>query len=324
MIANMLCRTHIGAGNIEMKQFILEGYRGYNLWLTAWDEVSEPKAIVQILHGMAEHIGRYDHFATYLNSLGYIVIGDDHRAHGRTAGEDKLGIVPEGDCFADTIQDAIRITEYAKHEYGLPLILFGHSYGSFLAQGYIQRASGDIAAAVLCGSACQSGIAVAFGKLVASLQCSLMGPDAPAKLIRKLTFGAYDAKFASERKPFAWGNRDDVEREKYLADKMCDFTMSAGFYRSFFHGLSTLYKAKNLSNIRKDLPLFIISGDKDPVGGMGKLVIKLYEKYLSIGMTNVSMKLYPDARHELLNEINKQEVYSDVSDFCDACCERED
>ena len=307
------------AWDIQMKQFILEGYRGYDLWLTVWDDVESPKAVVQIFHGMAEHIGRYAHFAEYLNSLGYIVVGDDHRAHGRTAGEGKLGTVPEGDCFSDTIQDEIVISEYVKHEYGLPLIVFGHSYGSFLAQGYIQRASGDIIGAVLCGSACQSGAPVALGKFVASAQVALQGKDKPAELIRKLTFGAYDAKFKSERKPFAWGNRDDAEREKYLADKFCDFTMSAGFYKSFFGGLSKLYKNSALSSIRKDLPLFIISGDKDPVGGMGKLVAKLYDKYVSVGMTNVSMKLYRDARHEILNELNKEEVYSDVADFFESC-----
>ena len=147
----------------------------------------------------------------------------------------------------------------------------------------------------------------------------MQGKDKPAELIRKLTFGAYDAKFKSERKPFAWGNRDDAEREKYLADKFCDFTMSAGFYKSFFNGLSKLYKNSALSSIRKDLPLFIISGDKDPVGGMGKLVAKLYDKYVSVGMTNVSMKLYRDARHEILNELNKEEVYSDVADFFESC-----
>ena len=162
-----------------MKQFILEGYRGYDLWLTVWDDVESPKAVVQIFHGMAEHIGRYAHFAEYLNSLGYIVVGDDHRAHGRTAGEGKLGTVPDGDCFADTIQDEIVISEYVKHEYGLPLIVFGHSYGSFLAQGYIQRASGDIIGAVLCGSACQSGAPVALGKFVASAQVALQGKDKP-------------------------------------------------------------------------------------------------------------------------------------------------
>lgn len=317
----MLCfLPNVGVG-YTMKQFILEGYRGYDLWLTVWDDVKSPKAVVQILHGMAEHIARYADFAAYLNSLGYIVIGDDHRAHGRTAGESRLGMVPDGDCFADTIQDEIIITEYAKHEYGLPLIVFGHSYGSFLAQGYIQRASGDVIGAVLCGSACQTGAPVLLGKIVASVQTALQGKDAPAELIRKLSFGAYDAKFKSERKPFAWGNRDDAEREKYLADKYCDFTLSAGFYKSFFGGLSRLYKANALSSIRKDLPLFIISGDKDPVGGMGKLVVKLYNKYVSIGMTRVSMKLYPDARHELLNELNKQDVYSDIADFLDSCCE---
>lgn len=302
-----------------MKEIVFYGYKDYKLNLAVWDEVEKPSAVIQILHGMAEHIGRYDDFARYLNSKGYVVLGDDHRGHGKTAGKDNLGKVPEGDCFFDTVQDEIAITKYAADTYGLPVIIFGHSYGSFLTQAYIQRNSGAIAGAVLCGSACQNGMDVKAGKILAKLQCAVCGADASAGLIRKMSFGAYDAQFITEKKEFAWGNRDDKEREKYLADPMCNFTLSLGFYKSFFKALSKIYRSKNLSNIRKDLPLFIISGDRDPVGGNGKLVSKLYEKYIDAGLANVSMKLYPEARHEILNELNKEEVYGDVNDFIETC-----
>ena len=302
-----------------MKEIIFYGYKDYKLNLAVWDEAENPVAVVQILHGMAEHIARYDDFARYLNSKGYIVLGDDHRGHGKTAGASNLGKVPDGDCFFDTVQDEILITKYAEDTYRLPIIIFGHSYGSFLAQAYIQRNSGVIAGAVLCGSACQNGADVKAGKVLSALQHALYGKDAEAKLIRKMSFGAYDAQFIGENKKFAWGNRDDAEREKYLADPMCNFTLSLGFYKSFFKALCKIYRSKNLSNIRKDLPVFIISGDRDPVGGNGKLVSKLYEKYIDAGLGAVSMKLYPEARHEILNEINKEEVYSDVNDFVETC-----
>lgn len=302
-----------------MKEIIFYGYKDYKLNLAVWDEVRNPVAVVQILHGMAEHIGRYDDFARYLNSKGYIVLGDDHRGHGKTAGAANLGKVPDGDCFFDTVQDEILITKYAEDNYKLPVIIFGHSYGSFLAQAYIQRNSGVISGAVLCGSACQNGADVKAGKLISAVQHALYGKDAEAKLIRKMSFGAYDAQFIGENKEFAWGNRDDAEREKYLADPMCNFTLSLGFYKSFFKALCKIYRSKNLSNIRKDLPVFIISGDRDPVGGNGRLVSKLYEKYIDAGLGAVSMKLYPEARHEILNEINKEEVYSDVNDFVETC-----
>ena len=267
-----------------MKEIIFYGYKDYKLNLAVWDEVSKPRAVVQILHGMAEHIGRYDAFARFLNTKGFVVLGDDHRGHGKTAGENNLGKVPDGDCFFDTVQDEILITKYAAETYKLPVIIFGHSYGSFLAQAYIQRNSSVIIGAVLCGSACQNGIDVKAGKLLASVQSAVYGKDAEAGMIRKMSFGAY-----------------------------------LGFYKSFFAALRKIYRSKNLSNIRKDLPVFIISGDRDPVGGNGKLVSKLYEKYIDAGLSCVSMKLYPEARHEILNELNKEEVYGDVVDFADTC-----
>lgn len=302
-----------------MKEIIFEGYKNYPLNLAVWDEVDNPKGVVQLLHGMAEHIGRYDDFALFLNSKGYIVLGDDHRGHGKTCGVDNLGKVPEGDCFFDTVQDELLITRYASEKYKLPVIVFGHSYGSFLTQSYIQKGSASIAGAVLCGSACQNGLDVKAGRIISNIQCSLLGKDKPAKLIKKLSFGAYDAQFITENKEFAWGNRDEEQRVKYLNDSMCNATLSLGFYKSFFKALCKIYRSKNLSNIRKDLPLFIVSGDNDPVGGNGKLVSKLYNKYIDAGLANVSMKLYAGARHEILNEINKDEVYADVLDFVETC-----
>ncbi|MDE5618706.1 MAG: lysophospholipase, partial [Clostridia bacterium] len=177
-----------------MKEMEFNGYKDYKLNVAVWDEVDNPKAVVQIMHGMVEHIARYDDFAKFLNANRYIVIGDDHRGHGKTA-KRKLGVVPAGDCFRDTVEDAIAIGKYAIDTYKKPLLLFGHSYGSFLSQNYIQKAGDQLKAVVLCGSACKNTPDVKAGKLVANIQSSLFGSDKPANLIKDMSFGPFIAQF---------------------------------------------------------------------------------------------------------------------------------
>lgn len=295
---------------------ILTGRDGYKFSVSFWLPDGKPTGIVQILHGMVEYIDRYDGFASFLCNQGFAVAGDDHRGHGYTAGEENLGKVPDGDTFFDTIDDAIVLTEYLKNKYpGLPLFIFGHSYGSFLAQGYIQQNSDAIDGCVLCGSAKMDTADAKMGKAVADLQYKLYGKDKPANLIRKLSFGGYDKPFKKEKRANAWLNRDVDACEKYNNDKFCNYTMSIGFYKFFFDGLSKIYSQERLGKIKKDLPIFIISGDNDPVGNMGKLVKELYDMYISLGIKSVDIKLYNKSRHELLNELNKEEVYQDVYDW---------
>lgn len=301
-----------------MKKFkeTLKGKDGYEFSVSFWLPDNTVKGIVQILHGMVEYIDRYDDFAGYLCNLGFAVAGDDHRGHGYTAGEENLGKVPEGNTFFDTVDDAIVLTDYLQAKYpNVPTVVFGHSYGSFLAQAYIQQNGGKIDGCILCGSARMDNSDVKMGKKVANMQFKLYGKDKPANLIRKLSFGGYDKPFKHEKRKNAWLNRDVDACEKYNNDKFCNYTMSIGFYKYFFEGLLKIYEQSRLDAINKDLPLFIISGDKDPVGNMGKLVRELYDLYVDNGIKNVKIKLYNNARHELLNEINKEEVYQDVSDW---------
>lgn len=299
-----------------MKEFNFTGFNDYPINLAVWDQVEgEIKGVVQILHGMVEHIKRYDEFARFLNAHGYVVLGDDHRGHGVTA-QGSLGVVPDGDCFADTVEDAILIGKYARETYKAPLLVFGHSYGSFLTQRYIQKC-GEMKAVVLCGSACMDIPDVKAGLCVAKMQAALFGEKKKANLIRKMSFGPYNNAFKEEKKENAWLTRDAVRREAYNADPMCNYTMSIGFYTSFFSALSKLYSPEALSGISKDLPVFIISGDRDPVGGMGKLINRLFEVYKDNGLSHVEVKLYPEARHELLNELCREEVMDDVLAFYD-------
>ena len=300
-----------------MEEFNLISFDGTDIHCYMWNDVQDPKAVVQIAHGMGEHCGRYDDFASFLNKNGYIVIAEDHRGHGKTCGYEKRGIV-EGDSYNDTISDMIALTNnYAIKKYKLPVVLVGHSYGSFLSQGYIERNGDALAGVILSGSAYMNTAQVAFGRLVASIQNAIVGGEKPANLIAKLSFGAYDKQFKEEKQPFAWLTRDKKVVKKYIADEFCGaaFNMSIAFQKSFFYGMKTVYRPESLKAIPKELPVFIASGDRDPVGGNGALVSRLYEEYKALGLTDLDIKLYPDTRHEILNELNKDEVYSDFLAF---------
>lgn len=297
-----------------MKQLKFESFDKTEIFYCLWDNVEKPKGLVQIIHGMAEYVERYDAFAKFLNSKGYIVFGDDHRAHGNTAGE-KLG-VGQFTCFDDTIKDLRQLGKLMVEKYSLPLNIFGHSYGSFLSQRFIQLYSNDLNACVLSGSAYMFDSKVKFGIKFASFQGKLFGAEKPAKLIGKMSFGAFSKPFKDSKLTNRWLSRDNAEVEKYNAHHFCGHNMSIGFQKSFMSTLPILYKAENLNKINKNLPMLILSGQLDPVGGKkGSLVTKLYETYKSVGIKNINMKLYENARHEILNETNREEVYNDVLDF---------
>lgn len=274
----------------------LKSFDGKEIYLHVWDEVESPRAAVQIVHGMAEHAGRYDAFARHLNAHGFIVIADDHRGHGRTDGE-TLGYA-EGNMFADTVRDEGIITDWCKEKYGLPVILFGFSYGSFLTQRYLADHGDKIAAAVIAGSSHKKDFEVYLGSLVAGMGC-LFSPKKPAKFIEKLSFGAYAKKFEDRE----WLSVDAENNAAYKNDPYCAFTCSNRFYKDFFKGLRSLYTKEYIRRLPKDLPVLLVSGESDPVGNMGKGVKKLYRFYTEkAAMSDVSLILFENSRHEFLNE----------------------
>lgn len=296
-----------------MKREVFIGADGKHISLCLWDEVDSPKGIVQIVHGMAEHVARYDAFARFLNACGFIVAGDDHRAHGETD-RDALGLAGEGDLFEKTVADELAITDMLLDRYRVPLVLFGHSYGSFMTQRYLTLSTEKLAGVVLCGSAFQTGAAVNFGAWLAKKKCKKHKDD-PGTFFAKLTFQTYDKKLKDG--PDGWLNRDKAEVKKFQDDPLCGFICSNGFYRYFFNGLKTI-AADDLKNVRKDLPMLIIAGDCDYVGNCGKLVVKLEQRYRNHGL-DPQLKLYNGARHELIVEKCKDEMFEDVATFADAC-----
>ena len=297
-----------------MKNDKFQSFDGTTIQCYLWNDVKKPKGIVQIAHGMAEHARRYDDFACFLNRNGYIVFADDHRAHGLTGAKASAKGVKgyqKGDIFEDTLKDEVAITEYLKEKFGLPVVYVGHSYGSMLGQRYIEADNGAVGA-VLIGSACMKGGLLGVGSAIANMQYALLGGEKEGKMLDKLSFGSYNAPFKKEKRPFAWLSRDEEQCKKYFLDEQCGCIMSIAFYKFFFGGLKKAYKRAYLEKIDKSKPIAIFSGSEDPVGGKGKLVKKLYEMYKAEGVEMVDMKLYEGARHEILNEINKDEVYRDV------------
>lgn len=294
-----------------MKHTGFTSHDGRQVELYVWDDVKEPKAVVKIAHGMVEHSARYDDFGKYLNSMGYILVMNDHRGHGLTAEQDSLGY-EEGDMWTNNVQDQVTILDYCRKKYGLPLVMMGHSYGSFITQAVLEERP-DVAGFILCGSNYMKGAAYKVCKIVASSMCRHKGGRYPAQMIVNLSFKPYEKRFSGKN---SWLNRDEAEVKKYNEDPLCGYTCSANFYRTFMNGIAKLYKKEYYSRIDTEKPILLIAGSEDPVGAYSKGVNKLEKFYLkTVGVVNVKKHLYDGARHEILNETCKQEVYKDITDW---------
>lgn len=278
-----------------------------------WEDVENPKAIIQLSHGMGEHIRRYDDFARYLNKHGFIVFGDDHRGHGRTSGIDNLGSTSKT-VFYDTVDDIIELGTEIKEKYKLPIILLGHSYGSFLSQAVIEET--DIySLCVLVGTASQDSLDMKFAKILTALQNIFVGGKKPAKLLTKLGFEGYNKPFKDEKMLNSWLTTNKEIVRRYNDDPECGFMFDINFYYSLSRAFSNIYKKQNLEKINKKLPILITSGKEDPVGKMGKSTTRLYEKYKNLNIENLEIKLYENKRHEILNSLEKEKVYDDIINF---------
>lgn len=294
-----------------MKQVLMDTFDKKKISVNIWDKVDKIKGGIVLAHGMAEHPDRYDSFALYLNKMGYVVVADDHRGHRFSAAGEKGQV--DGDSFAQTIKDMDMLVDYVKTTYDVDVALIGHSYGSFLSQAYIEKYSNKIKGVILSGTAYMKSPLIATALTIASTQKMLFGEDKPGKLLDKLSFGAYNKPFVSQGQQFAWLSRDKEQVDKYEKDEYCGHVMSLGFYHSFFKSVMSLY-GDDSKNIDKKLPILIAVGSDDPVSTQAKLAKKLYDFYIGLEL-NADIKIYDGARHEILNEINKDEVYEDFGKF---------
>ncbi|AQS53513.1 2-succinyl-6-hydroxy-2,4-cyclohexadiene-1-carboxylate synthase [Jeotgalibaca dankookensis] len=275
------------------------------------------KGIVQISHGMAETARRYHRFAKELNANGFIVYANDHRGHGQSAESIKnLGYLGAEDGFRLLVEDIARLSDLIKETYpDLPVYMFSHSMGSFAAQRFIMDYPNKIEGLILSGSNGRQGALLGVGKGLAKLESSVRGKKAKSKLLDKLIFGTYNKKFEPKRTGSEWLTRDKDELDKYIENPYCGGVFPASFFYYFIDTLQYIEDENNFKKIPKQLPILIISGDQDPVGDFGKGVKKLYKRYEEVGVKDLSTKLYEGARHELLNEINRDEVTADIVEW---------
>lgn len=302
-------------GEVIRTNFRFETFDRVEINTYRWEMV-EPKnirGIIQIAHGMAEHILRYEDFTKFLVRHGFIVYGNDHRGHGGTikAPDDK-GFFAEEDGFEKVVKDMKQLSDIIRDEHpNFPLILLGHSLGSFLTRRYVQLYVRNVSGIILSGTGFNKGIGK-IGLQIARWERWRKGPRTPSPLMHKLVFYGFNENFAPPKTEFDFLSRDDEVVAKYVADKYCGITCSTSFYIDLLTGLDLIHRKEEVKKTPKNLPILFISGTLDPVGDDGKGVKKAYQLYKRIGCKHVQMKLYQDARHEVLNEINKEEVYEDI------------
>lgn len=278
-----------------------------------WEPEGPARGIVQLVHGIAEHAGRYDAFARYLAAQGYLVSAEDHMGHGDTVSE----VCPRG-CVRggwDTmVKDVHALTERVKARApGLPCFLLGHSMGSFLARTYLYTYPREaLAGAILSGTAWQPGPVLAAGKAMTRQEIRRQGADAPSPKLQQLMFGAYGRQFPGETSPDAWICSDPEVVARYGEDPLCGFAPSAGLILAMLEGIGRNQKGENLGKMPKGLPVLFIAGDRDPVGSRGKGVKQSLAAFQKAGMAKAQLKLYPGDRHEVLNEKDKDRVWADV------------
>ncbi len=292
---------------MEIVDFIGCGEK--NLALYIWDKVDRPKAVLQIVHGMCEHMARYDDFAEYLNKAGIIVAGNDQRGHGKSSQPENYGY-EEGDMWENNVADQKLLSVNLKEKYNLPLIIMGHSYGSFLAQRQAEiNPLPD--AFIFSGSNFMKSFLFSAGAVLSKMQCKKKGERAAGHLMSDMSFKSYEKRFPGTNN---WLSKEEENVKKYNDDPACGYVASNNFYFTFMKGIKKLYLKEEGEKINLDKPIYLFAGGDDPVGDYGKGVVKLYNWYKKLGVKRLEMKLYQGLRHETLNE-KQGEVYEDTLNF---------
>lgn len=279
-----------------------------------WLPPEEPVAILLIAHGMAEHIERYAEFASFLAEYGILVAGADHCGHGKSVRTpDDLGFFAEEGGWNLLVENLHRLRSIEEEAHpGLPVFLLGHSMGSFVARTYIMEHGDGLAGVLLCGTGEVPAPAIRAGRALAALERKKYGSHHRSSRIDQLCFGSFNKPFAPNRTRFDWLTRDAAIVDQYCADPYCGFVFTVAAFQDLFYGLSYIQNRRNLAKILPSLPVFLFSGSEDPVGGCGRGVQKVAHAMLDVGVKNVTVKLYAGGRHEVLNERNRGQVYSDV------------
>ena len=304
---------------MQSKTFTLAAADGVGLFVHCWFPETPPRAAVQIAHGLAEHAARYARLAAALSAAGYAVYANDHRGHGRTArAPEDLGFFAERGGWRKCLEDLWQVNRrIAADHRGVPIVLIGHSMGSFMAQHFISEHGDALAGVVLSASSGKPSPLAAAGRLAARLERLRLGPRGRSALMHALAFGAFNKPFAPARTPFDWLSRDGAEVDKYAADPLCGFQASVQLWIDLLDALGGIAKPARQARIPKRLPVYVIAGARDPVSANTKGLRQLLAAYRAAGLERVTHRFYPEARHELFNEVNRDEVTRDLIAWLD-------
>lgn len=283
-------------------------------WIPQTDEI---KCVVQIVHGMAEHIDRYDDFAKYLAEKGMLVIGNDHLGHGKSVdNQAEYGYFCKKDALTVVVRDVHRLKKIVQEENpGKPFFIIGHSMGSLILRNYLFRYGKGIDGAVLSGTASHPSVKIISGKLLLHLIALFKGEKYRSKLADSLLNGNANARIADKRTEYDWLSTDEEVVDKYIADDACGFRFTINGFLTLIQSVDNLNKKKYLANMPKELPVLFLAGTDDPVGAYTDGVKRAYEQFQQMGMKHIQLKFYEGSRHEILNEKKKQEVYEDIYAF---------
>lgn len=289
---------------------VLQMEDGHKIFVRIFEPKDKPKGHFHILHGMAEHGGRYESFALALAKQGYFVTAHDHRGHGQTSElNGQLGYFGDDNGFNRVVEDVFEIVQhYSAGQQVQETILFGHSMGSFIARRFIQLYSDMIDKCILCGTGMTTTVHK-LGNALAKSLCVVKGKNMPSQIMNDLSFGSFNRNVLNAKTLYDWLCNNDEEVEKYIQDPYCGFVPTNQFFVDLTDGLLLIHRKKELMNIRKDLPILLISGSEDPVGSSGSGVFKVAKEFKNAGLTDVVVYLFEGMRHEILKEKNNEHVF---------------
>lgn len=285
---------------------VIEAADGHRIRLTLWEPSAVPAVVVQVLHGLSEHLGRYDRFAEACRARGFAVIGHDHRGHGPHCARDCLGHFADRNGWDKVVTDTLAVQRFACRRWpDTPLVLFGHSMGSYIAQSAVAREPVGFSALLLSGSTLSDRRQVRMGRWLTRLVMLLRGGRHASPLLHKLGFGSFNKRFEPARTGMDWLTRDEAEVDRYVADPLCGIPLSNRLWYDLLGGLLQVTSQRTLRRVPGHLPILITGGEEDPVGGRRGMA-RLAEAYERMGHGKVTLKIWPKGRHEMLNEVERE------------------
>jgi len=307
---------------MQLEELWIGASDGSQLFVRRWHGDTAPRAVLMIAHGMAEHGARYARLAAQLVAAGHEVYALDQRGHGRTAERGVLGHYADADGWNKVVGDLATLNHHIRQQHPqTPIFLLGHSMGSYIGQAYLMQHSCSLQGAILSGSNCQPLALYKLASLIARGERWRLGPLGRSRLLDRLSFGSFNQAFKPNRTAFDWLSRDPAEVDQYIADPLCGFICTTQLWCDLLAGLQQITPVRNLAQIDSALPLLVIGGDRDPVS-QGKRLVDLANALRAAGLKEVELKLYPEARHELFNESNRDEVTTHLRDWLERALTR--